>query len=185
MIVSHTHKQQLENRVIHEIPIQRHDQTRGHQVHLDITDHHDPSVTIAVDFEISTNGGQTWSYGGGFTKAGGDTVDKNGDKMSHISVNFGHEPTPKQIDASGQVIGKDPAPSRLVRGSLFVLPSLTAHVAGIVIPGAPTVLVAAGYRKTSFLNDYARSKSISVTTRIHVAGTSGSHFDPTLVPSDY
>lgn len=97
--------------VKHTHSAQQHTNTRGHQAHLDITEHLDPNTTIKVDFEVSTDNGVTWEYGGGFTSVGGVQHEKNGDVMKHCVVVFGHEPSPEVA----------PAAFRLVRGSVEVL----------------------------------------------------------------
>jgi hypothetical protein len=104
--------QALVEGVVHEIPVQTHRHTRGHQVHLDVTAHRDPSVTLAYDAEVSTDGGLTWTYGGGFTVDGGaPLIDKHGNPVRYAVTTFGHEPHPQQA----------PCPQRLVRGTLRVI----------------------------------------------------------------
>ncbi len=105
--------QALQEGVVYAIPAQTHHHTRGHQVHLDIRAHRDPAVTLAYDAEVSTDGGLTWSYGGGFTvDGGGPLIDKHGDPVRYAVTTFGHEPSPQQA----------PCPHRLVRGTLRVIP---------------------------------------------------------------
>lgn len=234
--VRHDVKHALEEGT-HVVPEQEHRHMRGHQVHLDITEHTDPNVVIAVDFEVSIDGGKTWTYGGGFTRAGynvdllksamlnmaGDVqglpgvpgvdltalLDRVGEFLSgkmdsgwrvmlalnkvyddaesaqpgwseddrgrwqmlrqgidqvssgvhtlfekdtgeprtFATVNLGHEPTPRHKDHFGRMVGKDPAPHRMVKG---------------------TVTVTGGH----------------VSTRLHVAGCKHPHFDKSLVPKD-
>ena len=117
-----THR--LEPDVVHELPEQEHRDTRGHQVHLDVTEHTDPNVLVKVDCEVSTDGGKTWAYGGGFTRAGGPAVDKYGEPMQYAVVAFGHEPDPRH----------KPATHRLVRTTVTVVGGALdtkVHVCGI------------------------------------------------------
>ncbi len=93
----------------HEIPPHPHAQSRGHQCSLDLTAHRDPNALITVDFEVSTDAGATWAYGGGFTMQGGaSTIDKNGDPQHFVHTAWTHDP----LDA--------PPVDRLVRGTVTV-----------------------------------------------------------------
>lgn len=116
-------KQRLEPGFTYVIPEEEHRHTRGHQAHLDVTEHLDPGVTIKVDFEVSTDDGLTWQYGGGFTREGGPAEDKHG-AMPWATVHFGHE-------THGQI---PPAQRRRVRGTIQVFggPVNTrgVHIAG-------------------------------------------------------
>jgi len=49
---------------------QAHYKCRGHQIHFDTRYHINPNVELKVEFEVSTDDGETWSYGGGFTVVG-------------------------------------------------------------------------------------------------------------------
>lgn len=108
----------------HLIPEQEHRGMRGHQVHLDISQHTNPNETMYVVFEVSTDGGKTWVDGGGFTCQGGVHLGKDGQPLTEATAVFGHEPDPRQ-----------PAcPHRLVRGTLRVdgtdIPT-RLHMAGV------------------------------------------------------
>lgn len=94
----------------HEIPLQEHWGTRGHQAHLLVAEHTDPNTVISVEFEVSTDGGKTWSKGGGFTSRGGDHLDKDGQPLRYVTAHFGHEPDMRRPAAS----------RRLVRGTVTV-----------------------------------------------------------------
>lgn len=123
MIVHHARKHRLEPGTAHDVPEQEHRQTRGHQVHLDISEHTDPDTMIRYDSEVSTDGGLTWTYGGGFTQQGGPPLDKHGQPMTYCVVTFGHEPHPQQ----------PPAAHRLVRGTITIVGAPVAtrvHVVG-------------------------------------------------------
>lgn len=94
----------------HSVPEQEHLHMRGHQVHLDISEHTDPNVIVRYDSEVSIDGGKTWTYGGGFTRAGGPSIDTQGRPLRYATVVFGHEPHPS----------RPPAARRLVRATLSV-----------------------------------------------------------------
>ena len=97
---------------IHEIPAVTHEHARGFQVHVDVREHKNPAVTIAVDFQVSTDDGATWSYGGGLTTKGNpaeNPKDKNGAPMRYTAVHFG-------LTSAASA----PAPKRLVKGTLTI-----------------------------------------------------------------
>ncbi len=103
------------------IPVEAHCDTRGHVAHLDITEHLDPQTLIRVAFEVSTDGGSTWTDGGSFTKQGGLSLAKDGETPeTHCVAIFWHEPTPRHRDQRGQWVGSDPAPHRLIRGTVKI-----------------------------------------------------------------
>lgn len=120
MVIKHGEKHHLEPATKHTISQQVHEHTRGHEAHLDITEHTDPDTIIEVEFEVSTDQGRTWQKGGGFTQKGGPVLDKEGNPLTHVYVHFGHEPTPRHKDHRGMWVGSDPAPHRLVRGTVKV-----------------------------------------------------------------
>ncbi len=120
----HGTRHRLEPDIVHELPEQTHEHTRGHQVHLDITEHTDPAVLVKVDCEVSTDGGKTWTYGGGFTREGGPAVDGHGEPAKYTVVAFGHEPDPRHKAAV----------QRLVRTSVTVTGGTlqtSLHVCGL------------------------------------------------------
>ena len=103
---------QLFEEGMHEIPVSTHEHARGFQVHVDVREHKNPAVTIGVDFQVSTDDGATWNYGGGLTTKGNaavDPKDKNGDPMRYTAVHFG---LTSAVSA--------PAPKRLVKGTLTI-----------------------------------------------------------------
>lgn len=179
MVVGHQAKHSLTQGAVHTLPIQEHWGCQGHQALLDITEHTDPDVTISVDFEMSTDGGKTWVYGGGWTLAGGDhTVDKNGEPTTYVNTTWGHA-----LEANGE-----PPARRLVRGVVHILPTRPAHLAGVTIPGAPGVH-AFGQRWAP--QALARGEHLRVVgtprqvrTRVHVAGIRQVHLDKSLIPHD-
>lgn len=166
MIVGHQRKQRLTPGERHHAPEQQHRHMRGHQAHLDVTEHTDPSVLIRVDFEVSTDGGKTWTYGGGFTRRGGNPkrsataeafeldaqgqpvyepgipLDKYGQPARYVMCHFGHD-----LPHPDPTIHREPADTRLVRSRVTV-------------------------------------EGGSVMTRLHVVGTPGASHDKSLIPED-
>lgn len=125
MVIRHDMKQHVpEGR--HILPQQEHHHTRGHQAHLDVTEHTDPNVLITVDFEVSTDHGATWQYGGGFTMRGGTVdaegkpiagipLDKYGEPMTYCLTHFGHE-----LPHHDPRHHREPAVHRLVKGTMTI-----------------------------------------------------------------
>ncbi len=173
-------KQRLVQGETHVIPLQEHWGTRGHQAHLDVTQHTDPDVTIAIDLEMSMDGGRTWTYGGGWTLAGGDhSVDKNGDPIIYHNTTWGIEHA-----------AASPCLRRLVRGYVHILPTRSPYVAQIQIPGAPCLQGPGGDKhwKASVARDVRYvapgAEPLAVHTRVHVAGVKTPSVDKSLIPVD-
>lgn len=110
MVIRHDRKQLLRHGEKHLISMQTQRNTRGHQFHLDITEHKDPNTTIHVFLEASFDKGRTWLHAGEYTLAGGHhEIDKNEVNVTHTVTVWGtHD---------------EPVEHKLMRGTVTILPT--------------------------------------------------------------
>jgi hypothetical protein len=151
----------------HDLPVQEHRHTRGHQVHVDISEHTDPNVTIRYHSEVSTDGGETWSYGGGFTVIG---ERRTATSPTYSYAVFGHEPHPRMRLPNGKWVGADPAAHRLVRGSVHLERTDPKLWESAIHPGVASVFT-------------QRPLPSGLTTSVHVSGTQTADLDHESAPT--
>jgi len=199
MKIRHDRKQLLGHNEKHIIPMQVQRYTRGHQMHLDITEHKDPNTTIHVLLEASLDNGKTWLHAGEMTLRGGHyEIDKNGLPVTYSASAWGTHEHPvdhKLMRGTVSVLPTDPSTwdSHQMRVSASLLDNETPQrLRGTYSDDMPlelnslerTVMVDIPHPAPGIAKMFSTRPSTPVNTRIHLVGIKSHQLNTSLIPTD-
>lgn len=198
MKVRQDKKQLLQHNERHIIPMQTQRNTKGHQMHLDISEHKDPNTTILIQFEASLDSGRTWLDAGAYTLRGGHhEIDKNGNLVIYTVTAWGTNSDPiehKLMRGWVTILSTDPLSwdnhQMRVPASLFD-PGTPARLSGTyneqdeldLNTAERTVLVNIPHPAPGIAKIFSARPSTPVNTRVHLIGTKHG-LDKSLIPAD-